>query len=66
MEKVITISGMMCHHCSDRVEKLLNALPQVTATVDLAGGTATVQGDVTDEVLTRTITDAGYTVVAIR
>ena len=47
-------------------EKALNDLPGVTATVDLAGGTASVQGDVSNEVLTKAVTDAGYTVVSIQ
>lgn len=65
MAKTMTIKGMMCEHCSGRVAKALNDLPGVTATVDLAAGTAAVQGDVSDEVLTRAVTDAGYEVVAI-
>ena len=66
MNKTIVIKGMMCAHCSGRVEKALNDLPGVTATVDLAAGTASVQGDVSDEVLTKAVTDAGYEVVEIK
>ena len=66
MAKTMKIEGMMCAHCSGRVEKALNDLPGVTATVDLAGGTASVQGDVSDEALTKAVTDAGYTVVSIQ
>ena len=65
MEKTLNIEGMMCAHCSGRVEKALNDLPGVTAAVDLAAGTASVQGDVSDEVLTKAVTDAGYEVVGI-
>ena len=65
MTKTITIEGMMCMHCSGRVEKALNAIDGVTATVDLAAGTATVTGDVTDEVLRKAVEDAGYKVVSI-
>lgn len=65
MAKTMTIKGMMCAHCAGRVEKALSDLPGVTATVDLASGTAAVQGDVSDEVLTKAVTDAGYEVVAI-
>ena len=65
MTKTVTIEGMMCMHCSGRVEKALNALDGVTATVDLAAKTATVTGDVTDEVLRKTVEDAGYKVVSI-
>ena len=37
MKKTIYIEGMMCMHCAGRVEKALNDLPGVTATVDLDG-----------------------------
>ena len=66
MTKTVKIEGMMCAHCSGRVEKALNDLPGVTATVDLEAGTATVNGDVADEALTKAVTDAGYTVVSIQ
>ena len=66
MTKTIKIEGMMCAHCSGRVEKALNDLPGVTATVDLEAGTAAVTGDVSDEVLTKAVTDAGYTVTGIQ
>jgi len=66
MAKVIEIEGMMCPHCQAHVEKALNALEGVTATVDLAAGTAAVTGDVSDEVLTKAVTDAGYKVLGIR
>ena len=41
---VLHIQGMACKHCSGRVEKALNALPGVSATVNLAEGTAVVSG----------------------
>ena len=66
MTKTIKIEGMMCAHCSGRVEKALNDLPGVTATVDLEAGTASVAGDVSDEVLTEAVTGAGYQVTEIR
>ena len=67
MTKTMKIEGMMCPHCSGRVEKVLNALDGVTATVDLHGGTASVtcQPSVTDELLRKTVEDAGYDVVSI-
>ena len=61
---VLHIEGMACKHCSGRVEKALNALDGVTATVDLAAGTATVAGDVTVEVLRETVEALGFTVVS--
>ncbi len=66
MEKTMVIEGMMCAHCQAHVEKALNGLPGVTATVDLAAGTATVKGDADDAALTKAVTDAGYTVKEIR
>ena len=66
MTKTVKIEGMMCAHCSGRVEKALNDLPGVTATVDLAAGTAAVTGDVSDEAVTKAVTDAGYTVTGIQ
>ena len=66
MTKTMTIEGMMCIHCSGRVEKALNDLPGVTATVDLAAKTATVTGEVSDDVLRKAVTDAGYEVVDIK
>jgi Cu+-exporting ATPase len=41
---VLHIQGMACKHCSGRVEKALNALAGVSATVNLAEGTAVVSG----------------------
>lgn len=64
--KTMKIEGMMCAHCQAHVEKALNAIPGVTAAVDLSAGTAAVQGDASDEVLTKAVTDAGYTVVSIQ
>ena len=66
MTKTMKIEGMMCAHCSGRVEKALNDLPGVTATVNLEAGTASVTGDAADDVLTKAVTDAGYTVVSIQ
>ena len=67
MTKTMKIEGMMCPHCSGRVEKVLNALEGVTATVDLHGGTASItcETSVTDELLRKTVEDAGYDVVSI-
>ena len=66
MTKTILIDGMMCQHCVAHVSKALNALPGVTATVDLDSKSATVTGDVDDAALTNAVTEAGYTVVEIR
>ena len=67
MTKTMTIEGMMCTHCSGRVEKALNAMEGVSATVDLQAKTATVtcEASVTDEALRKTVEDAGYEVISI-
>ena len=67
MTRTMKIEGMMCTHCSGRVEKVLNALGGVTAVVDLKAGTAAVTcaAEVTDELLRKTVEDAGYDVVSI-
>ena len=62
MKKTLTIEGMMCAHCAAHVEKALNALPGVTAQVDLAGKTAVVTGSAGDEALKQAVADAGYQV----
>ncbi len=67
MEKKILIEGMMCPMCRAHVEKALNGLEGVACAVDLEARTATVTGDLpTDEVLTKTVTDAGYKVIEIK
>ena len=66
MERTMKIEGMMCAHCSGRVEKALNDLPGVTASVNLEAGTAAVTGEASDEALTKAVTDAGYTVASIQ
>ncbi len=66
MQKTLTIEGMMCAHCAAHVEKALNALPGVTAVVDLAAKTAVVTGDADNEALKKAVDDAGYQVTDIR
>ncbi|MFQ8599594.1 MAG: heavy-metal-associated domain-containing protein [Oscillospiraceae bacterium] len=67
MKKTIRIEGMMCSHCTGRVEKALAALEGVTVHVDLASGSAavTLSGPVSDDALRKAVEDAGYTVVSI-
>ena len=66
MKKTVTIEGMMCAHCAAHVEKALNALPGVKATVDLAAGTAAVEGDAADDAIRAAVTEVGYIVKGIR
>ncbi len=67
MEKKIAIEGMACAHCSARVEKALQAIPGVTARVELAEKCAYVQGDMLDDAaLRQAVEHAGYQVVDIQ
>ena len=66
MEKTLKIEGMMCTHCSGRVQKALEAIDGVeSAQVSHETGTAvvTLSGAVADDVLKKAVTDAGYEVV---
>lgn len=67
MEKKLIVEGMSCSHCSGRVEKALNALEGVSASVDLEHKTAsvTLSAPVDDAVLRKAVEDAGYEVSAI-
>jgi Cu+-exporting ATPase len=67
MEKTILIEGMTCMHCSNRVEKALNAMEGVSARVDLNAKRAkvTVDPSVSDSRLKDAVTEAGYEVVSI-
>jgi len=67
MKKIIAIEGMTCSHCQARVEKALNAVDGVKAKVDLKKNTATVEADsqVSDDLLKKTVEEAGYTVTSI-
>ena len=67
MTKTIKIEGMMCTHCTGRVNDILNAMDGVSATVSLEEKQAvvTLDKDVSDEMLTKAITDAGYKVISI-
>ena len=67
MRKTVIIEGMVCSHCAGRVERALNALPGVRATVDLNKKCAVVESasEVSDDVLKQAVQKAGYEVVAI-
>ena len=68
MKKLISVEGMCCEHCAARVEKALSAVDGVvSADVKLKKKLAVVRSreELSDEVLTKVITDAGYTVTGI-
>ena len=68
MTKTMIIEGMMCHHCTGRVEKTLAAIDGVAAVeMSLEGksATLTLSKDVDSKVLTDAVTEAGYEVVSV-
>lgn len=68
MKKTMIIEGMMCTHCTGRVEQVLAALDGVTGVeMSLEGksATLTLSRDVDDKVLTDAVTQAGYQVVSV-
>jgi copper chaperone len=61
-DRTLTIDGMHCEHCVDRVEEALTGVDGVTVR-DVAIGSAEVSYDaseVTDEQLAAVLDDAGY------
>lgn len=69
MTKTMKIEGMMCGHCEARVKKVLEALPEVDAAeVSHEAGTAvvTLNAEVSDDVLKKTVEDQDYKVLDIR
>ena len=69
MNKTMIIEGMMCAHCTGRVEKALAAIDGVTAVeMSLEGKSAalTLSKDVDNQVLTDAVTQAGYEVVSVQ
>ena len=69
MTKTMKIEGMMCGHCEARVKKVLEALAEVdSAEVSYEAGTAvvTLNSDVQDEVVKKTVEDQDYKVTSIQ
>ena len=68
MKKIMHIEGMMCGHCESAVKKALEALPQVDeAVVSHEAGTAelTLNAEIVDDVLKKTVEDKDYTVTSV-
>lgn len=69
MTKTMNIKGMMCGHCEAAVKKALEALPEVAfAEVSHEKGTAvvTLEKEIADDVLKKTVEDKDYEVVEIK
>ncbi|HAN43115.1 MAG TPA: Cu2+-exporting ATPase, partial [Sphaerochaeta sp.] len=68
MTKTMDIEGMMCPHCEARVKKALEAVEGVKEAVvshEKNSAVVTVEPSVTDEVLAKAVTDAGYDVKGV-
>ena len=68
MTKTMKIEGMMCGHCEARVKKCLEGLEQVSeAVVSHEAGTAvlTLNAEVGDDVLKKTVEDQDYKVLSV-
>ena len=68
MNKVMNIEGMMCAHCQAHVEKALNTIDGVKATVDLKNNCANIElsKDIDESVLAKAVEEAGYKVVGFQ
>ena len=68
MERTMKIEGMMCGHCEARVKKVLEKLAEVdSAVVSYQEGTAvvTLNTEISDEILKKTVEDQDYTVISV-
>ena len=69
MTKTIIIEGMMCAHCTGRVQKALEALTGVESVVmslESKSAEVTLGEDVPEEILRAAVTEAGYEVVEVK
>jgi len=63
--KIYRVSGMTCGGCAKHVEKALRSMAGVSAVVvDVAQGTATVEGAASFEAMAASLGAAGYELVA--
>lgn len=66
MEIVLKVDGMTCGHCKARVEKVLNAIEEVSSVeVDLSSKNVkvTLSKDIDSKILEDAIVDAGYEII---
>ena len=69
MNKTMIIEGMMCTHCTGRVEKALGAIDgvdKVEMSLEGKSATLTLSKEVDNQTLTDAVTEAGYEVVSIQ
>lgn len=68
MNKTIKIEGMSCQHCVKRIEKALNSLKGVQATVSLENKSAelVLKKEIDEKILRTSVEDLGYKVLEIK
>lgn len=69
MKKVLDIEGMMCQHCVAHVNKALSGVEGVEAvevSLENKNATVTLAAEVSDDVLTKAVVDAGYEVKGVK
>ena len=69
MNKTMIIEGMMCAHCTGRVQKALEAVEGVESVVmslEEKSAVLTLSSQVEDEALKAAVAEAGYEVTQIR
>jgi Cu+-exporting ATPase len=67
MKKIIAINGMSCEHCKATVEKALNAINGVEASVNLKKNIAVVdlKTEIDDQTLKNAVNEAGYEAISV-
>lgn len=58
----MNIDGMMCPNCQRHVDKALNSIDGIKATVDLENNCAYIEGEADKQILIKAVEDAGYQV----
>jgi copper chaperone CopZ len=68
-KQVLSVEGMMCEHCALHVEEALKTIDGVTSVkVDLKKKSATITSEtgIKDEILSASITEAGYILTGVK
>lgn len=69
MKKTMIIEGMMCNHCTGRVQKALEeveGVESVEMSLEEKSAVVICADTVTDEILKAVVTDAGYDVIEVK
>lgn len=68
MERIISIEGMSCMHCAERVNKALSSLNEVEKVevhLEQKNAVVTLHDNIEDEDLINAVKEAGYEVTSI-